>query len=227
MAEQKKKVNLANKPVPKKTDRAQAPVAASKKASEAGKSAAPKKTSEAGKSAPAKTENKGKYSPKKAEYKPWEKMYAGKGGAKAAVAKKSAAGAKTAVDKKPANPPKKPVKEMRDFLYLVPKKTTAKSLAGVLGFLNKKDIDVWEEECVLEITTTEGVITFEDIRETLEKEDKEVLNNLRMKQVLSCDYESTDAATVRKVMDAFLKTFGGKIASDTEDFTPFLTLEDI
>lgn len=251
MADQKKKVNLANKPVPKKNDLSGKPVpkktgvaeksyASSKKTNDAAKAgaskkaytaekpaSAPKKTEDAGKSAPAKSENKGKYTPKKAEYKPWDKMYAGKGGAKAAVAKKPAQGAKTAVDKKSTNPPKKPVKEMRDFLYLLPKKTTAKSLAGVLGFINKKDIEVWEEECVLEITTKEGVITFEDIRETLEKEDKEVLNDLRMKQVLSCDYESTDAETVRKVMDAFMKAFGGKIASDSKDFTPFLTLEDI
>ena len=96
-----------------------------------------------------------------------------------------------------------------------------------LDFLDKKTIEVWEDECVLEITTKDGVITFEDIRESLEKEDEKTLNDLRVKQVISCDYESTDAETVRKVMDAFLKAFGGKIGSDTEDFTPFLTVDKL
>ncbi|MBR6478501.1 MAG: hypothetical protein IKS85_08640, partial [Lachnospiraceae bacterium] len=144
----------------------------------------------------------------KTENKPWEKM-----------TKK----AETTAPKKTA----KPVKEMRDFLYLLPKKTSAKSLAGALSFLDQKSLEVWEDECVIEIDAGEGIITFEDIRESLEKEDKAVLNDLRMKQVLSCDYESTDAELVRKIMETFLKTFGGKIASDTEDFTPFLEIGEL
>ena len=58
-------------------------------------------------------------------------------------------------------------------------------------------------------------------------EDKEILKGLRMKQVLSCDYESTDAELVKKIMEAFLKAFGGKIGSDTEDFTPFLETKEL
>ncbi len=149
--------------------------------------------------------SKGKF-PKKPESHPWDKMKKGETNAKKAA---------------------KPVKEMRDFLYLLPKRTSAKSLAEALGFLDKKALEVWEEECVLEITTESGIITFEDIRESLEKEDKEVLSDLRMKQVLSCDYESTNAELVKKIMTAFLKAFGGKIGSDTEDFTPFLELEEL
>lgn len=122
---------------------------------------------------------------------------------------------------------KKPVKEFKSFLYLLPKRTSAKDLAKVLEFLPKEKIEVWEDECVLEISAGEAVITFEDIRDSLEKEDEKVLNSLRMKQVLACDYESTDAELVRKTMGIFLKTFQGKIGSDTEDFEPFLNLEEI
>lgn len=155
----------------------------------------------------------------KAAAKPWEKMYEGKKTPAAKAGEKASGAVKKAKEK--------PVKEFRDFLYLLPKKTSAKSLAKELDFVGKKSIEIWEDECVLEITTATGVITFEDVRETLEKEDEKILSSLRMKQVLSCDYESTDAETVRKVMNAFLKAFGGKIASDTEDFTPFLTPEEL
>jgi hypothetical protein len=122
---------------------------------------------------------------------------------------------------------KKVVKEPRDFLYLLPKKTTAKSLAKTLDFLDRKAVEVWEDECILEITTKEGVITFEDIRESLDKEDLKILNDLRTKQVLSCDYESTNSELVQKVMTTFLKEFGGKIGSDTENFEPFLPVEKL
>ncbi len=122
---------------------------------------------------------------------------------------------------------KKTVKEPRDFLYLLPKKTTAKSLAKTLDFLERKAVEVWEDECIIEITTKEGVITFEDIRESLDKEDLKILNDLRTKQVLSCDYESTNSELVQKVMTTFLKEFGGKIGSDTENFEPFLPVEKL
>lgn len=146
---------------------------------------------------------------------------------KAAVTSKAVG--KDVAGKTPAakNAKKAPVRELRDFLYLLPKRTSAKNLAKTLTFLERKNVEIWEDECVLEITTEGSTITFEDIRDSLEKEDVKKLSDLRMKQVLSCDYESTDAEIVRKVMTAFLKEFGGKIASDTEDFTPFLDIKEL
>ena len=151
--------------------------------------------------------------------------YKSTGAGKAGDKYKSAGTAKPVKDEKSAV--KKIVKEPRDFLYLLPKKTTAKSLAKALDFLDKKAVEVWDDECILEITTKEGVITFEDIRESLEKNDLKILNDLRTKQVLSCDYESTNSELVQKVMTTFLKEFGGKIGSDTEDFEPFVPVEKL
>lgn len=141
--------------------------------------------------------------------KPWEKMNTAK-----ETGKKP--------EKKPEHKP-----EFLDFLYLLPKKTSAKELGSVLTFLKKGSVEIWDEECVIEITTEHGTITFEDIRDSLEKEDEKTLSGLRMKQVLSCDYEDTDRETVQKVMEAFTGKFGGVIGSDTEDFAPFLKLEEL
>lgn len=223
-----KKVNLGNKPVPKKTGKPagkfEKPMAKSDKpaakvnkpVAKANKPAETKPVKDVdvrGNAVTKKPANKGKYGKAKPEQKPWEKMTKG-------------AAAKGAATKAAPKKETKPVKEMRDFLYLVPKRTSAKSFAEALKFIDPKSLEVWEDECVIEITA-QGVITFEDIRESLEKEDKEVLNDLRMKQVISCDYESTDAELVQKIMTTFLKEFGGKIASDTEDFTPFLEPKDL
>ena len=151
--------------------------------------------------------------------------YKSAGAGKAGDKYKTAGAGKAIKDEKSVV--KKVVKEPRDFLYLLPKKTTAKSLAKALDFLDKKAVEVWDDECILEITTKEGVITFEDIRESLEKNDLKILNDLRTKQVLSCDYESTNSELVQKVMTTFLKEFGGKIGSDTEDFEPFVPVEKL
>jgi len=150
----------------------------------------------------------------KANAKPWEKMNSNKSGTMTQ---------NTAVKGKE----KKKAPEYRSFLLLLPKKTSAKDLAKTLTFLDKKDVEIWEEECILEITTQKGTITFEDIKDSLEKEDKAVLNDLRMKQVIACDYSSEDAAIVRRIMEILLETFGGKLATDSEDFTPFLTVEEL
>ena len=150
---------------------------------------------------------------------------AGANGKAAAGTGKAGAAGKAGATGKAAE--KKVKKELRDFLYLLPKRVTAKSLASVLKFIERRNLEIWEDECVLEIATDDGIITIEDIRESLEKEDKAILNDLRMKQVLSCDYESTNAELVQRIMEAFLKAFGGTMASDTEDFRPFLTIEEI
>lgn len=142
--------------------------------------------------------------------KPWEKMTQGK--------------AQPGAQK---NLRKKPVKEFRSFLYLLPGRTSAKDFAGALTFIDKKALEIWEEEIVLEITTPNGAITFEDIRDSLGKEDQKVLNDLRIKQVMACDYESSDAELVKQIMTAFLKALGGRIGSDTEDFQPFLSIEEL
>ena len=153
-----------------------------------------------------------KVSPKTKDAKPWEKMYAGK----------SEKSQRKSTDKADEKAP-----QYLDFLYLLPKKTKAKELGSVLSFLKKGSLEIWDEECVLEITTEHGTITFEDIRDSLEREDEKTLSELRMKQVISCDYEAADRELVRKVMTTFIEKFGGKIGSDTEDFTPFLNTEEL
>ncbi len=158
---------------------------------------------------------------------------------KAAFGKKSASGkksagappwVKSAAPKKKTDRPEKAVREEREFrslLYLLPEKVSAKELSKDLNFIPEKEMEIWNEEGVLEITSEEGIVTFEDIRDSLEREDEKRLSELGMKQVLACDYEAANAALVRKILETFLSRHGGKIGSDTEDFTPFLEMQEI
>lgn len=122
---------------------------------------------------------------------------------------------------------KKNVKEYKSFLYLMPKEVSAIDMAKELAFIPKDKIEVWDEEGVIEITMEETAITFENIMESLDKADEKVLNGLKQKVVFACDYEKNDAKTVKEIMKIWLEKFEGKIGADTEDFSPFMTVEEL
>ncbi len=122
---------------------------------------------------------------------------------------------------------KKEVKEYKSFLYLMPKEVSVIEMAKELTFIPKDQIEVWGEEAVIEITMEETAITFENIMESLDQADADVLKGLKQQVVLACDYEKNDAKTVKEIMKIWLEKYEGKIGSDTEDFAPFMTVDEI
>lgn len=117
----------------------------------------------------------------------------------------------------------------KSFLYLLPEKHTAEELAQVLtdaGF-DKKKVEIWKEINLLELTLENGSVYVEDFEESLRKEDEDTLSGLGMQQVYSVTYPVEEAKSVREIMQKWMASFGGKLGSDTEDFTPFLTIEEL
>lgn len=113
------------------------------------------------------------------------------------------------------------------FLYLLPEEVSAKELAGALSYLNPECIEVWTQVNLLEVITGENTLTLEDMMDSLREADLELLGKLSMKQVYACDYQAADKVVIQKMIASFLEAFGGKLASDTEDFEPFLKTEEI
>ena len=104
----------------------------------------------------------------------------------------------------------------------------AANLAKVLDFLEHRQIEIWTEVNLLELTFQAGTLTFEDMMPELTDEaDLSLLADMGMKQVYACDYDAADAASVKKVMESLLACYGGILASDTEDFKPFLKPEEL
>lgn len=132
--------------------------------------------------------------------------------------------AKQASKSKPVKPAKP---KEGSFLYLLPEEISAKQLHDGLGFLEAKQLEVWTEINLLEVTADEGTITFEDMRDNLGEEDSGTLAGMGMKKVYAVDYYLSDNGILRKVMETLLSEFGGKIGSDTEDFRPFIKLNEI
>lgn len=119
--------------------------------------------------------------------------------------------------------------EEKSFLYLLPEKHTAEELAQVLtdtGF-DKKKVEIWKEINLLELTLENGSVYVEDFEESLRKEDEDTLSGLGMQQVYSVTYPAEEAKSVREIMQKWMASFGGKLGSDTEDFAPFLTIEEL
>lgn len=117
----------------------------------------------------------------------------------------------------------------KSFLYLLPEKHTAEELAQVLtdaGF-DKKKVEIWKEINLLELTLEKGSVYVEDFEESLRKEDEDTLSGLGMQQVYSVTYPAEEAKSVKEIMQKWQASFDGKLGSDTEDFAPFLTIEEL
>lgn len=117
----------------------------------------------------------------------------------------------------------------KSFLYLLPEKHTAEELAQVLtdaGF-DKKKVEIWKEINLLELTLENSSVYVEDFEESLRKEDEDTLSGLGMQQVYSVTYPAEEAKSVKEIMQKWQSSFDGKLGSDTEDFAPFLTIEEL
>lgn len=117
----------------------------------------------------------------------------------------------------------------KSFLYLLPEKHTAEELAQVLtnaGF-DKKKVEIWKEINLLELTLENSSVYVEDFEESLRKEDEDTLSGLGMQQVYSVTYPAEEAKSVKEIMQKWQASFDGKLGSDTEDFAPFLTIEEL
>lgn len=132
--------------------------------------------------------------------------------------------AKQASKSKPVKPAKP---KEGSFLYLLPEEISARQLHDGLDFLEAKQLEVWTELNLLEVTADEGTITFEDMRDNLGEEDFGTLAGMGMKKVYAVDYYLSDNGILRKVMETLISKFGGKIGSDTEDFQPFVKVNEI
>lgn len=134
--------------------------------------------------------------------------------------------AKKAPEKK-STPVKKAVPVYKNFIYLMPEDTQAVEMCGALEFLPEDALEVWTEINVLEITVDNRTITFESLKEELYEEDLELLGQMSMKQIYTCEYALEDRELMQKVMQTLFDRFGGKIGSDTEDFSPFIEITDL
>ncbi len=116
----------------------------------------------------------------------------------------------------------------QSFLYLLPEEIRVKELAEAITCCKKEQVEVWTDMNLLEISLENGSLVFEDIMDNLRGEsDAALLSSMQISQVYACDYVSEDVSMVQKIMGELKGKFQGILASDTEDFKPFLELEEL
>ena len=119
--------------------------------------------------------------------------------------------------------------ETLNFLYMLPEVTDVRRLSEALDdFMAEEAVEIWTEINLMELTLKGSVMTFEDLTPDMQGEtDLKLLDELKVKQVYTCDYEARDREEVKRIMEALTKKLGGFVASDTEDFRPFLQIEEL
>ena len=115
----------------------------------------------------------------------------------------------------------------KSYMYLAQKPCKAAELSAALPFVEADRVEVWTQVNLLELTTENGTVTFEDMMDNLRREDKALLEQMEVAQVYAFEYEQSDTAFVQKVMETLITEFGGRIGSDTENFEPFCEVRDM
>lgn len=119
-------------------------------------------------------------------------------------------------------------KEIFSFLYMLPVSANVRKLADALDFVDESRVEIWTEVNLMELALQGGVMTFEDLMPDIRgAEDERLLGELAVKQLYACDYEARDSAEVKRIMETLTEKLGGFIASDTEDFRPFLQIGEL
>ena len=118
---------------------------------------------------------------------------------------------------------------VQDYLLLIKEDKNCKHIEQLfLGTKFEENIEVWIELDLLEITLNKDTLVFENILETFDtKEDKEILNNNEVKMVYAISYMQSDIESVKEILTIISNHFDIKIASDTFDFEPFISIDDL
>lgn len=118
--------------------------------------------------------------------------------------------------------------EALSFLYMLPEAADVRVLSRTLDFMDEAAVEIWTEINLMELTLKGGAMTFEDLMPDMQGgTDEKLLDELKVRQVYACDYEARDREEVRRIMKILTEKLGGFIASDTEDFRPFLQIGEL
>lgn len=123
---------------------------------------------------------------------------------------------------------KKNEKHILEFYYMTQAQTEAKALSKNIEAVPEDSIEVWRELNLMEVVMEADSLIFQDASECfIDPLDLEFLDEHHIKTKYQISFDVSDIEAVRSVMRDVLKNNGGFICSDTDDFKPVYTLENI
>lgn len=110
---------------------------------------------------------------------------------------------------------------IEEYFYMIPAEVTVRDLVEAVHCVPEDTKEVWVELDLMEIVMAADSLIFENMMDTFDgAEDQAFLAAKGVKVVYAVSYNTKDKAGVKKVLEELHSTFGGFMASDTEDLEP-------
>lgn len=110
---------------------------------------------------------------------------------------------------------------IEEFLYMVPAAITVRDMENVLTSIPEDKKEIWVELDMMEVILANDSLVFENMMDTFDADtDQAFLKEKSIQNVYAFNYNTKDKDAVKEIMTVLQGSFGGFIASDTEDFEP-------
>ena len=110
---------------------------------------------------------------------------------------------------------------IEEYFYMIPMEVTVSQLAEVIRCVSEDAKEIWTELDLMEIILSADSLVFENMMDTFEEPaDQAFLSEKGVKTVYAVNYNTKDKDAVKQVLTELHKSFGGFMASDTEDLKP-------
>lgn len=123
---------------------------------------------------------------------------------------------------------KKPVRKIIEYYYFIEQAVTARDLQKAAGEEWFEKADIWPELNLMEVEMNYDSLIFQDAEECfIDPADMAYFEEQGIKTKYQISYDTGDIEAVKKVMKNIMTVVGGRICSDTDDFEPSYTVEQI
>lgn len=110
---------------------------------------------------------------------------------------------------------------IEEYFYMIPMEVTVSQLAETIHCVPEDAKEIWTELDLMEIVLSADSLVFENMMDTFEEPaDQAFLADKGVKTVYAVNYNTKDKDAVKQVLTELHRSFGGFMASDTEDLMP-------
>ena len=123
---------------------------------------------------------------------------------------------------------KKPVKKIVEYYYFLKEALPVKQLQLAVGDDYFDKADVWPELNLMEVVMDFDSLIFQDADDCfVDPDDIRDLDAMGIRKKYQISFDAADIEKVRDVMSRIMTAVGGVICSDTDDFQPSYTLDNL
>ena len=123
---------------------------------------------------------------------------------------------------------KKPVKKIVEYYYFLKEELPVKQLQLAVGDDYFDKADVWPELNLMEVVMDFDSLIFQDADDCfVDPDDIRDLEAMGVRKKYQISFDAADIEKVRDVMSRIMTAVGGVICSDTDDFQPNYTLDNL